>query len=105
MIEARWLFNVEMARVDVVIHPQSIVHSLVEFTDGIRARTDEPLGYVLPDSNTRSPGRSAWPEFTCRRSISASSASSTSRRLAYEDFPASNLASPRRRDRRHPCLL
>ncbi len=34
MIEARWLFNVEMARVDVVIHPQSIVHSMVEFTDG-----------------------------------------------------------------------
>ncbi|MEP6810495.1 MAG: 1-deoxy-D-xylulose-5-phosphate reductoisomerase, partial [Chthoniobacterales bacterium] len=34
MIEARWLFNVEMARVDVVVHPQSIVHSMVEFTDG-----------------------------------------------------------------------
>jgi len=34
MIEARWLFDVEMARVDVVIHPQSIVHSMVEFTDG-----------------------------------------------------------------------
>ncbi|MGZ5022764.1 MAG: 1-deoxy-D-xylulose-5-phosphate reductoisomerase, partial [Chthoniobacterales bacterium] len=34
MIEARWLFNVEMARVEVVIHPQSIVHSMVEFTDG-----------------------------------------------------------------------
>ena len=34
MIEARWLFNVEMARVDVVVHPQSIVHSMVEFVDG-----------------------------------------------------------------------
>jgi 1-deoxy-D-xylulose-5-phosphate reductoisomerase len=34
MIEARWLFGVEMARVDVVIHPQSIVHSMVEFVDG-----------------------------------------------------------------------
>lgn len=34
MIEAHWLFNVEMARVEVVIHPQSIVHSMVEFTDG-----------------------------------------------------------------------
>ncbi|MGI8819774.1 MAG: 1-deoxy-D-xylulose-5-phosphate reductoisomerase [Chthoniobacterales bacterium] len=34
MIEARWLFDVEMARVDVVIHPQSIVHSMVEFVDG-----------------------------------------------------------------------
>lgn len=34
MIEARWLFDVEMARVDVVVHPQSIVHSMVEFIDG-----------------------------------------------------------------------
>ena len=34
MIEAHWLFGVEMQRVEVVIHPQSIVHSLVEFADG-----------------------------------------------------------------------
>jgi 1-deoxy-D-xylulose-5-phosphate reductoisomerase len=33
MIEARWLFDVEMARVDVIVHPQSIVHSMVEFVD------------------------------------------------------------------------
>jgi 1-deoxy-D-xylulose-5-phosphate reductoisomerase len=34
MIEAHWLFNVGMDRVEVVIHPQSIVHSMVEFADG-----------------------------------------------------------------------
>ncbi len=34
MIEAHWLFGVEMKRVEVVIHPQSIVHSMVEFADG-----------------------------------------------------------------------
>ncbi len=34
MIEARWLFDIEMARVDVIVHPQSIVHSMVEFIDG-----------------------------------------------------------------------
>jgi 1-deoxy-D-xylulose-5-phosphate reductoisomerase len=34
MIEARWLFGVEMGRVEVVVHPQSIVHSMVEFVDG-----------------------------------------------------------------------
>src|SRR4029453_2150541 len=34
MIEARWLFDVEMQRVEVVVHPQSIVHSMVEFIDG-----------------------------------------------------------------------
>ena len=33
MIEARWLFDVEMERVDVIVHPQSIVHSLVEYVD------------------------------------------------------------------------
>jgi 1-deoxy-D-xylulose-5-phosphate reductoisomerase len=34
MIEARWLFDVEIGRVAVVVHPQSVVHSLVEFVDG-----------------------------------------------------------------------
>jgi 1-deoxy-D-xylulose-5-phosphate reductoisomerase len=34
MIEARWLFNVPMRKVQVLIHPQSIVHSMVEFVDG-----------------------------------------------------------------------
>ena len=34
MIEARWLFGIPMDRVDVVVHPQSIVHSMVEFCDG-----------------------------------------------------------------------
>jgi 1-deoxy-D-xylulose-5-phosphate reductoisomerase len=34
MIEAHWLFGVEMARVEVIVHPQSIVHSMVEFADG-----------------------------------------------------------------------
>ena len=34
MIEARWLFDIEMQRVKVVVHPQSVVHSMVEFVDG-----------------------------------------------------------------------
>ena len=43
MIEARWLFNIEMKRVQVVIHPQSVVHSLVEFVDGsLLAQLCEP---------------------------------------------------------------
>jgi 1-deoxy-D-xylulose-5-phosphate reductoisomerase len=33
MIEARWLFDVPMSRIEVVVHPQSIVHSMVEFED------------------------------------------------------------------------
>lgn len=34
MIEARWLFDIGMDRVDVIVHPQSIIHSMVEFVDG-----------------------------------------------------------------------
>jgi len=33
MIEARWLFDVPMEKIEVVVHPQSIVHSMVEFAD------------------------------------------------------------------------
>ncbi len=34
MIEARWLFDIGIERVGVLVHPQSIVHSMVEFVDG-----------------------------------------------------------------------
>ena len=34
MIEARWLFDIPMSQVQVLVHPQSIVHSMVEFVDG-----------------------------------------------------------------------
>jgi 1-deoxy-D-xylulose-5-phosphate reductoisomerase len=34
MIEAKWLFNLKDDQIEVVVHPQSIVHSLVQFTDG-----------------------------------------------------------------------
>lgn len=43
VIEAKWLFNVEAEQIDVVVHPQSIVHSLVEFEDGsIKAQLGLP---------------------------------------------------------------
>jgi len=43
MIEARWLFDVEIDRVGVVVHPQSVIHSLVEFIDGsIMAQLSTP---------------------------------------------------------------
>ena len=34
MIEAKWLFGIPMEKIDVVIHPQSVIHSMVEFVDG-----------------------------------------------------------------------
>jgi 1-deoxy-D-xylulose-5-phosphate reductoisomerase len=34
LVEALWLFNVNLEKIEIVIHPQSIVHSMVEFEDG-----------------------------------------------------------------------
>jgi 1-deoxy-D-xylulose-5-phosphate reductoisomerase len=48
IIEARWLFGVEAARISVVIHPQSIVHSLVEFVDGSVLAQLSPPDMRLP---------------------------------------------------------
>jgi len=34
VIEAKWLFNINLDKIEVIVHPQSIIHSLVQFTDG-----------------------------------------------------------------------
>jgi 1-deoxy-D-xylulose-5-phosphate reductoisomerase len=53
VIEARWLFGVDIERIDVVVHPRSLVHSMVEFRDGsIIAQIGVPdmripIGYAL----------------------------------------------------------
>lgn len=90
MIEAHWLFGVEMKRVEVVIHPQSIVHSMVEFADGSTlaqlsySNMCFPIQYAVtwPDRvpNTLPPldfSKLSKLEFFAPR---------------YDDFPALNLA-------------
>jgi 1-deoxy-D-xylulose-5-phosphate reductoisomerase len=53
VIEARWLFQIVPEKVDILVHPQSIVHSMVEFTDGSviaqLGTTDmrQPIQYAL----------------------------------------------------------
>ena len=43
VIEAHWLFGLSKSKIDVVVHPQSIVHSMVEFVDGnIKAQLSLP---------------------------------------------------------------
>ena len=65
MIEARWLFDIEMDRVQVVVHPQSVVHSMVEFIDGsILAQLSTPdmclpIQYALTHPERRSSQRVA----------------------------------------------
>jgi len=48
IIEARWLFDLPPSQIDVVIHPQSIVHSLVEFNDGSVLAQMSPPDMKLP---------------------------------------------------------
>src|SRR6266481_5205324 len=89
-IEAHWLFGVEMDRVEVVIHPQSIVHSMVEFADG---STLAQLSY----SNMCFPIQYAvtWPD-RVPNTLPPLDFSKLSRleffTPRYDDFPALNLA-------------
>lgn len=48
LIEAHWLFDMPYARIDIVIHPQSIVHSMVEFVDGSTIAQASPPDMRLP---------------------------------------------------------
>ena len=90
MIEAHWLFGVEMKRVEVVIHPQSIVHSMVEFADG-------SMLAQLSHSNMRFPIQYAvtWPD-RVPNSLPPLDFSKLSKleffTPRYDDFPALNLA-------------
>jgi 1-deoxy-D-xylulose-5-phosphate reductoisomerase len=90
MVEAHWLFGVEMKRVEVVIHPQSIVHSMVEFADG-------SMLAQLSHSNMRFPIQYAvtWPD-RVPNSLPPLDFSKLSRleffTPRYDDFPALNLA-------------
>jgi 1-deoxy-D-xylulose-5-phosphate reductoisomerase len=48
VIEAHWLFDMPYSQIDVVIHPQSIVHSMVEFVDGSTIAQASPPDMRLP---------------------------------------------------------
>src|SRR5438270_4331315 len=90
MIEAHWLFGVGMDRVEVVIHPQSIVHSMVEFADG---STLAQLSY----SNMCFPIQYAvtWPDRVANTlpPLDFSTLNKLEFEIPrYDDFPALNLA-------------
>src|SRR5881227_4129072 len=90
MIEAHWLFGVEMKRVEVVIHPQSIVHSMVEFADG---STLAQLSY----SNMCFPIQYAvtWPDRVPNTLLPLDFSKLSKLEFftpRYDDFPALNLA-------------
>ena len=90
IIEARWLFDVPSEKITAVVHPQSIVHSMVEFVDGaVKAQLGIPdmhlpIRFALGDA-TRLP--SAEPPLTL-----ADYASLTFERPDEERFPCLTLA-------------
>lgn len=53
VIEAKWLFDIDPSRINVVVHPESIIHSMVEFADGAviaqmgHPDMREPIGFAL----------------------------------------------------------
>ena len=48
LIEARWLFDLEPGELDILIHPQSIVHALVEMRDGSVLAQLSPTDMRIP---------------------------------------------------------
>jgi 1-deoxy-D-xylulose-5-phosphate reductoisomerase len=90
MIEAHWLFGVGMDRIDVVIHPQSIVHSMVEFVDGSVLAQMSPSDMCFPIQYAVT-----WPEriaSSLRSMDFATLGALTFEAPRRDDFPALDLA-------------
>lgn len=91
IIEARWLFGIDHERISAIVHPQSIIHSMVEFTDGaIKAQMgvpdmELPIAYALGEA-TRLDGVSAPCDLLATGSL-------TFEKPDTEKFPCLTLAS------------
>ena len=87
VIEARWLFNVPATQIEVVVHPQSVIHSLVDYVDGsVLAQLGNP------DMRTALAYGLAWPD-----RVDSGVAPLDLAALARFDFEAPDLAA-------FPCL-
>ncbi len=79
VIEARWLFNLKPEQIEVVIHPQSVIHSLVQFEDGsIKAQ----LG--IPDMKIPIQYALGWPKRL----------KSDFKRFSFNDYPSLTFQKP-----------
>ena len=90
VVEAHLLFDLPMERIDVVVHPQSVVHSVVEFTDGSTLAQCSPPDMRLPISLGM-----GWPDRVERPGYGidwTTAASWTFEPLDEEAFPAVALA-------------
>jgi 1-deoxy-D-xylulose-5-phosphate reductoisomerase len=87
IIEAKWLFNIDLDKIDVVVHPQSIIHSLVQFVDNsVKAQ----LG--LPDMKLPIQYALTFPKRM----------KSTFPRFSFTDFPTFTFEKPDIKT--FPCL-
>jgi 1-deoxy-D-xylulose-5-phosphate reductoisomerase len=90
LLEAHLLYGIDLDRIDVVVHPQSIVHSMVQFVDGSTLAQCSPPDMRLPIALALS-----WPERLPGAAAAcdwSTAASWTFEPLDSEAFPAVNLA-------------
>ncbi|MGH2562395.1 MAG: 1-deoxy-D-xylulose-5-phosphate reductoisomerase, partial [Thermomicrobiales bacterium] len=90
LIEARWLFDVPYDRIDILVHPESIIHSLVEFQDG-----SQIAQLSLPDMRLPIQYALTYPDHLpgpCRRLSLAEVGSLHFEQPDVERFPALRLA-------------
>ncbi|MGE5458206.1 MAG: 1-deoxy-D-xylulose-5-phosphate reductoisomerase [Methanococcaceae archaeon] len=104
VIEAQWLFDLPKEKIEVVIHPQSIVHSMVEFVDGsIKAQLGLPdmklpIQYALsyPDRLPGSSKKTKMPSVNCLTFLEPDFEKFECLKLAYEVIETGGTA---------PCIL
>jgi 1-deoxy-D-xylulose-5-phosphate reductoisomerase len=90
LIEAHWLFDIGYDAIDVVVHPQSVIHSMVEFCDGSTIAQASPPDMHLPIALAM-----AWPERVdgAAAAVDWSEATAwTFEPLDHQNFPAVELA-------------
>jgi len=90
-IEARWLFNIPYEKIEIIIHRQSVVHSMIEFTDGsIKAQLSTPdmhlpIQYALFHPQRVHNGKIEHVDFSRTQTFSFEP-------VNYADFPCLKLA-------------
>ena len=104
MIEAKWLYGISQDHIDIVVHPQSIVHSMVEFVDGsVKAQLALPDMHLPIRYALGLPGRLATQE---RRMTVADYANLTFHEPDFDKFPLLTTAyDAARRGGNVPCVM
>lgn len=104
MIEAKWLYGISQDHIDIVVHPQSIVHSMVEFVDGsVKAQLALPDMHLPIRYALGLPGRLATQE---RRMTVADYANLTFHEPDFDKFPLLRTAyDAARRGGNVPCVM